>query len=64
MRAYARKGFPEVTSVRFRYAGGKADFGCYLYPSGTGLDGKCKGGVTKPNGRIYPYGTIDWKRRT
>lgn len=63
VRAYARQGFPDTSSVRFKAGTGRADFGCYLYPSGVGLDGKCKGGVTKKNGHVYPYGTVDWRRR-
>ncbi len=63
VRGYARKGFPDTAGVRFMWGSGRAEFGCLLYSPGVGPDGRCKGGVTKRNGRVHPYGTVDWKRR-
>lgn len=63
VRAWARAGFRESGPPVFRYGGGSAGFLCYFYPGGGSPDGKCKGGVRR-GGRLYPFGTIDWARRT
>jgi len=59
--AWAKTGFSDNGPKSFKWHGGKASFLCYFNGRSNG-PGKCKGGVKK-NGRMYPYGTVDWQKR-